>query len=51
MKYHDDKNGPKYFFLVVVVLFLYLAFFQFNIQTAYTYTVTQAAEFLHSFGL
>lgn len=44
-----DKNnlgtGQKFVLLLIVVVLIYLAFFQFNIQEAYNYTVQQDSGF------
>ena len=51
MQYGGDKTGSKLLLLFVFFVFLYLAFFGFNIQKAYNYTIGQDQSFLQVFGI
>jgi len=39
MQYQNDKQGSKFLFLVIVILVVYLAAFNFDIKAAYDFTI------------
>ena len=39
MKYQSDKQGSKFIFIAIVILFVYVAEFNFDIGEAYRFTV------------
>lgn len=39
MRYHDDKHGSKLVFFFIVIVFVYLACFNFNIGNAYRFAL------------
>jgi len=41
MDYRDDRRGSKFIFLAIIIVVLYLAFFNFDVRAAYDYTVFQ----------
>ncbi len=49
MKYADDKQGSKFFFLAVIIIVPYLAVFGFNLKAAYVYTIKNAMDFFATF--
>ncbi len=49
MRYHNDKSGSKLLFFAIVVVFVYLAVFNFNIQAAYDFTVQGVQSALSPF--
>ncbi len=49
MRHDRDKKGSKLPLLLIFVVFIYLAFFGFDVKKAYKYTVEQNADFIHSF--
>ncbi|MBP6860459.1 MAG: hypothetical protein KBC38_02785 [Candidatus Pacebacteria bacterium] len=51
MKYAADKRTSKLAFLAFLVVVVYLAFFRFNIEAAYTHTVAGVSSMLSIFGL
>ncbi|MBA3789178.1 hypothetical protein H0X32_02150 [Patescibacteria group bacterium] len=50
MQYRSDKNGSKLLLIVLFIIFLYLAFFHFDLQAAYRYTFTQDNELFKALG-
>lgn len=38
MQFSDDKRGSKFLFLIILILFAYLAAFNFDIEAAYLFT-------------
>jgi hypothetical protein len=45
MNHGSDKTGSKLLFLVLFVLVIFLAFFDFNIPNAFHYVVSQDKAF------
>ena len=41
MRYSDDRHGSKFLFLAIVIVVIYLAFFNFDAHSAYEYTLVQ----------
>lgn len=39
MQYMSDKQGSKLLFLTIIILFVYLAGFNFDLNAAYQYTM------------
>ena len=47
MQYMADKQGSKLLFLTIIILFVYLAGFNFDVNAAYQYTVSQMSHILN----
>lgn len=39
MRYSEEKHGSKLVFIAIIIVIIYLAFFNFNIEEAYKFTV------------
>ncbi len=51
MRHAGDKRTSKLAFLAIAFVFIYLAFFRFDLAAAYAYTVTGARSMLSIFGI
>jgi hypothetical protein len=49
MRYSSDKSGSKLIFITIAILFVYLAFFQFDFAKAYAFTVQSCLDFFRLF--
>ncbi len=49
MRYENDKSGSKFLFIALFIIVLYLAFFNFDLRAAYTFTVANALSSLRLF--
>lgn len=45
MHFHSDKHGSKFPLLFILVIVIYLAFFDFNVKEAVQYTIKQNKQF------
>ncbi|HEY4487590.1 MAG TPA: hypothetical protein VI483_02390 [Candidatus Paceibacterota bacterium] len=45
MQYSNDKHGSKFLFLIILILFAYLAAFNFDIEAAYLFTAQNMFAF------
>ena len=48
MRFTKDKGGSKLLFIVIIILFFYLALFRFDFKAAYNYTVQQDESFFQN---
>lgn len=48
MQYHDDKQGSKAVFLIVIIIFIYLAFFDFDVKAALDAAIGAQIDFFRA---